>query len=399
MKTYSEVITFLFKQYPNYQNKGAKAYKPDLSNITALSKIIGNPHQKIKTIHVAGTNGKGSVCNYLGNIYIENGYKVGVFTSPHLIDFGERITINQKYISKEYIVDFYNRYLEEFKTVSPSFFEWSTVLALKYFEDEKTDINIIETGLGGRLDSTNIIQPELSIITTVGRDHQNILGNTLYDIAKEKAGIIKNGIPTLLGPDIKETKDVFETVATENNSKLYQAIESETKSENLPDYQLNNWETAYKATQILDDEFPVKVNKENISKYLTIKGRWQVLSKNPKVVADIGHNAQGMASIKKQIEKENFKKLHILIGFSEDKNLMEILHYLPNADFIYATQSSNERSVDSNEIGNLVKESECICIDDYKVAFKELIRKVNDQDLVLITGSAFLVGNILHDFY
>ena len=399
MKTYSEVVAFLFKQYPNYQNKGAKAYKPDLSNITALSKIIGNPHQKIKTIHVAGTNGKGSVCNYLANIYIENGYKVGVFTSPHLIDFRERITINQKCISKEYIVDFYNRYLEEFKTVSPSFFEWSTILAFKYFEDEKTDINIIETGLGGRLDSTNIIQPELSIITTVGRDHQNILGNTLYDIAKEKAGIIKNGIPTLLGPDIKETKDVFETVATENNSKLYQAIESETKSENLPDYQLNNWETAYKATQILGDEFPVKVNKKNISKYLTIKGRWQVLSKNPKVVADIGHNAQGMASIKKQIEKENFKKLHILIGFSVDKNLKEILQYLPNADFIYATQSSNERSLGSNEIGKLVKEGECICIDDYKVAFKELMGKVNDQDLVLITGSAFLVGNILHDFY
>ena len=399
MKTYSEVIAFLFKQYPNYQNKGAKAYKPDLSNITALSKIIGNPHQKIKTIHIAGTNGKGSVCNYLANIYIENGYKVGVFTSPHLIDFRERITINQKYISKEYIVDFYNRYLEEFKTVSPSFFEWSTVLAFKYFEDEKTDVNIIETGLGGRLDSTNIIQPKLSIITTVGRDHQNILGNTLYDIAKEKAGIIKNGIPTLLGPDIKETKDVFETVATENNTKLYQAIESETKSENLPDYQLNNWETAYKGTQILEKEFPVKINKEKISKYLTIKGRWQVLSENPKVIADIGHNAQGMASIKKQISNENFKKLHILIGFSEDKKLEEILQYLPNADFIYATQSSNERSVDSNEIGTLVKEGECICIDDYKVAFKELMGKVNDQDLVLITGSAFLVGNILHDFY
>ena len=399
MKTYSEVIAFLFKQYPNYQNKGAKAYKPDLSNITALSKIIGNPHQNIKTIHVAGTNGKGSVCNYLANIYIENGYKVGVFSSPHLIDFRERITINQKYISKEYIVDFYNRYLEEFKTVSPSFFEWSTVLAFKYFEDEKTDVNIIETGLGGRLDSTNIIQPELSIITTVGRDHQNILGNTLYDIAKEKAGIIKNGIPTLLGPDIKETKDVFETVATENNTKLYQAIESETKSENLPDYQINNWETVYKATQILEKEFPVKINKEKISKYLTIKGRWQVLSENPKVIADIGHNAQGMASIKKQIAKENFKKLHILIGFSEDKNLKDILHYLPNADFIYATQSSNERSVDSNEIGTLVKEGECICIDDYKVAFKKLMGKVNDQDLVLITGSAFLVGNILHDFY
>ena len=176
-------------------------------------------------------------------------------------------------------------------------------------------------------------------------------------------------------------------------------ILSEKKSENLPDYQLNNWETAHKATQILEKEFPVKVNNEKISKYLTIKGRWQILSEKPKTVADIGHNAQGMASIKKQIASENFKKLHILIGFSEDKKLEEILQYLPNADFIYATKSSNERSLSSNEIGKLIKEGKCICIDDYKLAFKELMGKVNDQDLVLITGSAFLVGNILHDFY
>jgi dihydrofolate synthase/folylpolyglutamate synthase len=399
MKTYNQVIEYLFKQYPIYQNKGIKAYKPDLSNITNLCEIVGNPQKNIKSIHVAGTNGKGSVCNFLSNLYIHSDYKVGLFTSPHLIDFRERITVNQELIPKAFVIDFYHTYFEAFKAILPSFFEWNTVLAFKYFEDQKTTINIIETGLGGRLDSTNIINPELSIITTVGKDHQNILGNTLHEIAKEKAGIIKYSTPTLLGPNIKETKDVFETVAAENNSKLYQAIEDETKTKNLADYQLNNWQTAYKATQILKEEFPVKVNKEDISKYLTIKGRWQILSKCPKVVADIGHNAQGMAAIKEQIGKENFEKLYILVGFSKDKNLEEILHYLPNAEFIYVTKSSNERSLASKEIGKLIKRGDCICIDNYKAAFKELMDRVNNKDLVLITGSAFLVGDILSDFF
>ena len=215
METYLEVIAFLYKQYPTYQNKGINAYKPDLSNITRLCEITGNPQKNIKTIHVAGTNGKGSVCNYLTNIYIDSGYKVGTFSSPHLIDFRERITINQNYIEKEFIVDFYHQYFNDFKEISPSFFEWSTVLAFKYFENQKTKINIIETGLGGRLDSTNIITSELAIVTTVGKDHQNILGNTFYEIAKEKAGIIKNGTPTLLGADIKETKYIFEETAQE----------------------------------------------------------------------------------------------------------------------------------------------------------------------------------------
>ena len=399
MKTYNQVIEYLFKQYPIYQNKGIKAYKPDLSNITKLCEIVGNPQKNIKFIHVAGTNGKGSVCNFLSNLYIQSDYKVGLFTSPHLIDFRERITVNQELIPKAFVIDFYHTYFEAFKAILPSFFEWNTVLAFKYFEDQKTTINIIETGLGGRLDSTNIINPELSIITTVGKDHQNILGNTLHEIAKEKAGIIKYSTPTLLGPDIKETKVIFETVAAENNSKLFQAIGDETKTENLADYQLNNWQTAYKATQILKEEFPVKVNKEDISKYLTIKGRWQILSKCPKVVADIGHNTQGMAAIKEQIRKENFEKLYILVGFSKDKNLEEILHYLPNAEFIYVTKSSNERSLASKEIGKLIKRGDCICIDNYKVAFKQLMDRVNNKDLVLITGSAFLVGDILSDFF
>ena len=267
MKTYNEVIKFLFEQYPIYQNKGINAYKPDLSNITRLCEIVGNPQENIKTIHVAGTNGKGSVCNYLTNLYTDSGYKVGLFTSPHLIDFRERITINHQFIDKAYIVDFYNTYKEKFKTVSPSFFEWCTVLAFQYFENQETEINIIETGLGGRLDSTNIIRPKLSIITTVGKDHQNILGNTLHDIAIEKAGIIKHGTPTLLGSDIKETKYLFEQIALEKNAEIYQSNEGMQDDNSLPKYQLNNWETAVKATEILKVEFPIKTISKKPSNY------------------------------------------------------------------------------------------------------------------------------------
>jgi len=398
MQTYSEVIQFLFSQYPIYQNKGVKAYKPDLSNIIKLCEIVGNPQKDIKTIHVAGTNGKGSVCNFLANIYIESGYKVGLFTSPHLIDFRERITINHQFIEKSFIEDFYAKFHKEFKKISPSFFEWSTVLAFKYFKDRRTEINIIETGLGGRLDSTNIINPELSIITTIGKDHQNILGNTLHDIATEKAGIIKHGTPTLLGADIKETKYLIEQIALEKNSKIFQAKQGGDQDISLPKYQLNNWETALKATEILGKELTVKPITDSASKYLTIKGRWQVLSTRPKIIADIGHNEQGMRAISKQIKNEDFEKLFLLIGFSEDKNLESILKYLPVAHSYYITKSSNQRSLSSKIIQPLIGDN-CICIDSYAEAYKTILSSMKEKDMLLITGSAFLVGDILNDFY
>lgn len=399
MKTYQEVIAFLYKQYPTYQNKGINAYKPDLSNITRLCEIAGNPQKNIKTIHVAGTNGKGSVCNYLTNIYIDSGYRVGTFSSPHLIDFRERITINQNYIEKEFIVDFYHQYLAAFKEVSPSFFEWSTVLAFKYFENQKTEINIIETGLGGRLDSTNIIEPEIAIITTVGKDHQNILGNTIYEIAKEKAGIIKNGTPTLLGADIKETKYIFKEIAQENNSKIFQADESKSKNFSLPSYQLNNWYTALKVIELLNNQFNIKPIENEPDKYLTIKGRWQVLAKNPKTIADIGHNAQGMEAIKNQIAKEEYEHLHVILGFSRDKNIEAIISKIPKADYYYLTQSKNERSLPADEIKKMMNNVKTETFSHYSKAYEAVKKQAKQKDLVLITGSAFLVGDILHDFY
>ena len=275
MKTYEEVIDFLFQQFPSYQQKGGSAYKIGLDNIQAICNIIGNPEKKIKTIHIAGTNGKGTVSNYLTNIYQQNGYKVGTFTSPHLIDFRERITINGKWIPKEDVVDFYDGYKNDFSQLAPSFFEWSTALALHYFHKENTDINIIETGLGGRLDSTNVIQPLLSIITTIGLDHKEFLGDDIKNIAKEKAGIIKEKTPVLLGPDIKETLPVFEKISQEKEAPLHQTKASIIQQPTLPTYLLQNWRTAREASSILSKVFPVRIedDPESISP-LKEGGKW-----------------------------------------------------------------------------------------------------------------------------
>ena len=396
MTNYKEIVAFLFKQYPSFQKKGISAYKENLNNIEKLCEIVGNPHKSIKTIHVAGTNGKGSVCNIIYNIYKKNGYKVGLFTSPHLFDFRERIIINDVWISKDYIIKFYEKNYQLFKGVNPSFFEWTTALAFSYFKESGSDINIIETGLGGRLDSTNIINPEISIITNIGFDHQNILGNTLEEIAKEKAGIIKDNTPTLLGPNI-EPKSIFEDVSKKKNSKLFMVENNYNSNENsLPEYQLKNWETAKKAVQIINSD--IKIN-DKISNYLTIKGRWQIIEKTPKIILDIGHNKECITEVKKQLLNEKYKKLHLIIGFSNDKNIGEILEVLPKADYIYATKSDNERSLNPAILKNKLNLNENQIFDYYKNAFISAKKLANKEDLVLAMGSAFLIGDILKEFY
>ena len=396
MTNYKEIVAFLYRQYPSFQKKGISAYRDNLDNIEKLCEIIGNPQKSIKTIHVAGTNGKGSVCNMIYNIYKKNGYKVGLFTSPHLFDFRERIIINDVWISKDYIMNFYEKNFQLFKEIKPSFFEWTTVLAFSYYKDSATDINIIETGLGGRLDSTNIINPEISIITNIGLDHQNILGNTLEEIAKEKAGIIKENTPTLLGPNIK-AKSIFDDISKAKNSSLYVVGNNLDQDESsLPEYQLKNWETAKKAVQIINSR--IKIHDE-VSDYLTIKGRWQIVENNPKTILDIGHNKYCIIEAQKQLLRENYEKLHLIIGFSNDKNIDEILDVLPIADYIYATQSVNERSLDPEILKNKLKLNNKQIFEDYKNAFESAQIMASKEDLVLITGSAFLVGDILKEFY
>ena len=399
MTNYKDVVEFLFEQYPSYQKKGVDAYKPDLSNIKAICNILGNPQNKRKFIHIAGTNGKGSVCNFLYNIYQKAGYKVGLFTSPHLIDFRERIVVGEEEISKEYVVDFYNQNLERFKEIGPSFFEWSTALAFSYFKDSKTDINIIETGLGGRLDSTNIIIPELSIITNIGIDHTSILGSTLDEIAKEKAGIIKENTPTLLGADIIK-EGIFEKISNLKNSKLYKAERStEYPKYSLPNYQIKNWNTAKKATEILQNKFKIGALKNEPQKFLTIKGRWQIVGKNPLTILDIGHNEQCILELINQLKKENFNKLFLIVGFSKDKDISTLLNILPKAETYYFTKSSNDRSIDPEILKTKFNKENTRVYHNYKEAFNNAKDNANEKDLVLITGSAFLIGDILKEFY
>lgn len=399
MNNYKEVVEFLFEQYPSYQKKGLDAYKPDLSNIHEICKIINNPQNKLKFIHVAGTNGKGSVCNFLYNIYQKAGYKVGLFTSPHLIDFRERIVVGEKEISREYIIDFYKQNLERFQEISPSFFEWTTALAFSYFEDSKTEINIIETGLGGRLDSTNIIMPELSIITSIGMDHASILGNTIEKIAKEKAGIIKDNIPTLLGSEI-EQESIFKEICDSKNSKLYIADKNiEYPESSLPDYQIKNWNTAKKAIEILQNKFKIGEIKNQPHKFLTIKGRWQIVGKNPLTILDIGHNEQCIVELKKQLKKENFNTLFLIVGFSKDKDISTLLNLLPKAETYYFTKSSNDRSIDPKILKTKYNKENSVVYTDYKEAFDGVKKVAKEEDLILITGSAFLIGDILNEFF
>jgi dihydrofolate synthase/folylpolyglutamate synthase len=398
MKTYDEVIDFLFQQFPSYQQKGGSAYKIGLDNIQAICNIIGNPENKIKTIHIAGTNGKGTVSNYLTNIYQQNGYKVGTFTSPHLIDFRERITINGKWIPKKDVVNFYDTFKNAFSQLAPSFFEWSTALALHYFHKENTDVNIIETGLGGRLDSTNVIQPLLSIITTIGLDHKELLGDNKIAIAKEKAGIIKERTSVLLGPDIKETLPVFKKICQEKNAPFYQTKALSIQQPILPAYLIHNWEIALEASSILSKEFPVST-EDNPKKYLTIKGRWHVVQDKPKMVLDVGHNEEGINAIVNQLDKESYDQLHIMLGFSSEKEIDKILPLFPKEATYYITKSSNERSANPILIQSHIRTKNANCYLDFKEAFHSINKAVKKDDFVLICGSVFLVGDILQEFF
>ena len=264
MSTYQDTLEYLFNQFPQYQKEGVKAYKADLSNIYSLCSALGNPQNTLQTIHVAGTNGKGSVVHMLGSVFQEAGYKVGIFTSPHLSDFRERIKINGTPVSKEFVIEFVEKYKALFAPVNPSFFEWTTALAFYYFKKEKVDFAIVETGLGGRLDSTNVISPILSIITTIGKDHQNILGNSIKEIAYEKGGIIKENTPVIVGSQIKnEALDTIKTIAKEKNSKLHIAKNKDAiKSDLKGDFQLFNSSIVSKAIEIL--ELKISVHKNHL---------------------------------------------------------------------------------------------------------------------------------------
>ncbi len=407
MSSYQDTLDYLFNQFPQYQKIGFKAYKADLSNIQFLCESIDNPQNNFKTIHVAGTNGKGSVVHMLGSVLQHAGYKVGIFTSPHLVDFRERIKINGDLISRDFVVGFVQKYTPIFNKINPSFFEWSTCLAFHYFDNQKVDVAVIETGLGGRLDATNILLPKLSIITTIGKDHQNILGNSTEEIAVEKGGIIKENVPVVIGSQIKdEALIALQKIAKRKNSTIHFPQQTDLIDTDLKgDFQVYNSSIVSKAIELLKTHFQVnedqlKSGLQNVVANTGLRGRWEILHSNPLTIADIGHNEQAVKFICKELEKINCKKKYVVLGFSEDKNIDNILRMLPKAYHYILTEATSTRSQSSELLNTKMKGyPNTIEIKNYKKAFLWAKSKATNEDLIFVGGSAFLVADILREFF
>ena len=401
--TYKEILDWMFVQLPMYQNDGSTAFKKDLTNILALSKELGFPEQKFKSIHVAGTNGKGSTSHMLASILQEAGYKVGLYTSPHLKNFTERIRINGVEISEEKVTEFINgnkAFLEQQKM---SFFEMTVGLAFDYFASEKVDIAIIEVGLGGRLDSTNSITPEVAVITNIGLDHTQFLGETLPEIAFEKAGIIKKNIPVVIGEEQAAVKGVFIAKAAKEGAPIYFASDaSETYiSDLVGDYQIQNSKTAVAAIKILKG---YQVFKENITngllnvvKNTNLKGRWQVLQEQPKVICDTAHNKEGLSIVLKQLKKQPFKKLHIVLGVVADKKLETILPLFPSSADYYFCKPAISRGLSEAVLEANAKKFNLLGkkYSSVKLALKSALLNANQEDIIYVGGSTFVVAEII----
>ncbi|MBU4538907.1 MAG: bifunctional folylpolyglutamate synthase/dihydrofolate synthase [Weeksellaceae bacterium] len=401
---YQEAVEWLFVQAPNYQTDGEKAYKPGLQNITKLCDFFGNPQDRIKTIHIAGTNGKGSTSNMLASVLQDSGYKIGLYNSPHLIDFTERIKINGENCDKEFVYQFIQKLKNLPEEIQPSFFEFTTIMAFEYFEQQKVDFAIIEVGLGGRLDSTNIITPLVSAITNVALDHQNILGNTIEEIASEKAGIIKENIPVISGDENELVKDMIRKKAEENHSEFIDAtaIKSGLKSGLKGNYQQKNIRVVLaliKELQNIGLQIPEKSIESgllNVQKNTNFLGRWYEFSNNPLTICDTGHNQAGLEEVFSQLNAIP-KHKHIVLGFVNDKKIDEVLSILPpNATFYFAKPSVN-RGRHPQDYEDLLKKSKIFykIFDDVNSAYLSAKQNIKNGEMIFIGGSNFVVGEFL----
>ncbi|CAM1373785.1 bifunctional folylpolyglutamate synthase/dihydrofolate synthase [Tenacibaculum xiamenense] len=401
--TYQETLDWMFAQLPMYQKQGKTAFKKDLTNTLALTKHLGNPERRFKSIHVGGTNGKGSTSHMIASILQEAGYKVGLYTSPHLKNFTERIRINGEEISKDSVKDFILKNKPFLEEQGLSFFEMTVGMAFNEFAVQKVDIAVVEVGLGGRLDSTNIITPEVSVITNIGLDHTQFLGETLQEIAFEKAGIIKKNVPIVIGERQKETTPVFERKAKECSVELIFASDMKDKYDTdlLGDYQLHNSRSAVRAINELKD---YHVSDENIRKGLlnvvrntNLKGRWQILQDLPKVICDTAHNKEGLSYTLAQLKKENFEKLHILLGVVSDKKLEDVLPMFPKEAVYYFCKPNIPRGLSERELKEKAKKyglkgGSYSSVDD---AYKSLKINLKENDVAYVGGSTFVVAEIL----
>jgi dihydrofolate synthase/folylpolyglutamate synthase len=405
--TYPETLNWLFNQLPMYQLQGASAYKKDLTNVHLLMDYLEHPEEHLQCIHVAGTNGKGSSSHMLASVLQEAGYKVGLYTSPHLKDFRERIKINGMMIPEDFVCDFVNQHQSFFEANDMSFFEMSVGLAFDYFAKEKIDIAIIEVGMGGRLDATNIITPLVSVITNIGLDHTQFLGNTLVAIASEKAGIIKPNIPVVIGEYTTETQGVFLATAKANQSDLYFAsdlITASYPSDLIGDYQIHNKKTVIQTLTVLNQYTAFQTNESQWKKGLSqvvkntgLQGRWQQLGESPKIICDTAHNTHGLTIVLQQIQKEVFDSLHIVLGVVNDKDLNEVLPLFPKNAIYYFCKPNIPRGLDASILAQKASlyGLNGKIYNSVSVAYAQARQNAQSSDFIYVGGSTFVVAEIL----
>jgi len=401
---YQEAVEWLFVQAPNYQIDGQKAYKPGLDNIRKLCDFFGNPQEKIKCVHIGGTNGKGSTSNMLASVLQESGYKIGLYNSPHLIDFTERIKVNGKNCDKEFVYQFIQKLKNLPENIQPSFFEFTTIMAFEYFYQQKVDVAIIEVGLGGRLDSTNIILPLVSAITNVQLDHQNILGETIEEIAEEKAGIVKPHIPIIFGDENETVKNIIKNKTDKENASFIDAtlIKTALKSDLKGNYQEKNIRVVLALTEELR-KLNFIISEKNIENGLLhvhrntgFIGRWFEFSQNPLTVCDTAHNQAGLEYVFAQLNAIN-KHKHIILGFVNDKKIDDVLKILPeNAEFYFA-KPSIQRGRSPQEYEDLLLEAKISykILDSVQEAYLVAKENCRNEEMIFIGGSNFVVGEFL----
>lgn len=425
--TYEETITYLYNSAPLFQNVGGDAYKEGLETTLTLDKHFGHPHRKFRTIHVAGTNGKGSCSHTLAAILQSAGYKVGLYTSPHLVDFRERIRVNGEMIPRQRVIDFVEQHRSFFEPLHPSFFELTTAMAFNYFAEQQVDVAVIEVGLGGRLDCTNIIRPDLCVITNISFDHIQFLGDTLAKIAAEKAGIIKPGIPVVIGETTPETKPVFMETAQKQGAPIHFAEEEQLVVSHLPqngknyywtrDYphlegelgglcQVYNTNTLMSAIRVLTsigykiEEEHVRRGFANVCALTGLMGRWQKIQESPAAFCDTGHNKAGIELILKQLSIQKYHHLHIVMGMVNDKDIRGVLDMLPRNATYYFTKASVSRALNEREVQRLAKEVAGLEGNTYpnvKEAFEAANANAQKDDFIFVGGSTFVVADLLND--
>lgn len=429
---YRDVLSYLYSQFQSFQSVGKSAYKPGLQNALALDEYLQNPHKKYKTVHVAGTNGKGSVSHMLASVLQESGYRTGLFTSPHLKDFRERIKVNGLMITEDEVVDWFVKHIKIIKKIKPSFFEITSSMALDYFRSREVDIAVIETGLGGRLDSTNIINPVLSVITNIGLDHTDLLGDTLEKIAFEKAGIIKNRVPVIVGETHSETIKIFEEYADEmlseivfadqryqveksfltaNQYRLFSIVKKDRrikvyeglKTQLLGEYQEKNVLTVLTSIDQLR-ESGIEISDHHIFRGLRnvisvtgLFGRWQILSEKPYIVCDTGHNADGIRQVVRQIQSCKYRKLFIVFGMVGDKDVESVLSLLPADAVYFFTKAQNTRAMNEEFLIEIAKKHGLSgnCYTTVNEAFSTAKAIANDEDMIFVGGSTFVVAEVI----